>query len=194
MEMNRHSVNGEAYPENPQYERRTVSDLMWYVIQVRAGRESVVAEKCERFVTKGEEVFVPLIEMERRVRGEDELKVKAMFPGYLFFDTTDVEKLFYRLKRVEGLTKIVRTGDEFTPISQEEKAVIEELAGEEHFVKMSQGYKDGDSVTITDGPLKSFSGEIIRIDRRKRTATLEVMLLGEAREIKVGLKVLNRSC
>ncbi len=164
---------------------------MWYVIQTRAGNERKISDRCGDLTSKSEEVFVPLVEYERRIRGENIQVTKAMFPGYVFFDTEDVDGLFYRLKRIKGLTRILRTGDEFTPISQEEKDLIEQLAGDEHVVLMSEGYKEGGRVIITDGPLVNFSGVIKRIDRTKRTATLEVLLLGEPREVKVGLRVMS---
>lgn len=164
---------------------------MWYVIQVRAGCEDQIKTKCMLLTHEKEEVFTPSIIFERIIRGKTEEVTKPMFPGYVFFETEDVDDLFYRLKRVNGLTKILRTGDDFTPLSASEKDVIERLGGDDHLVEISIGYKTGDKVTIAEGPLKDFEGEIVRIDRRKRTATIRVELLGEEREIKVGLKTLN---
>ena len=152
----------------------------------------IVEEGCRRYIEEGEEVFVPLIEMERRVRGNDELVTKAMFPGYLFFDTEDADSLFYRLKKISGLTKILRTDEEFSPISDEEADIIKQLGGDEHKVILSTGFKEGNRVVITEGPLADFTGKVVHIDRRKRTAVIEVTLLGEPRQIKVGLRVLNR--
>lgn len=166
---------------------------MWYVIQVMAGRETMILEKCKNLIHEKEEIFIPKIDMERRVRGIDELVTKPMFPGYIFFDTKEVDDLFYRLKKVNGLTKILRTGNDFTPITDDESEIIQRLGGADHRVIISTGYKEGDRAVITDGPLKDFSGDILRIDRRKRTAVIAVSLLGEVREIKVGLKVLNKA-
>ncbi len=166
---------------------------MWYVIQVMAGREAMIMDNCKNLIREKEDIFIPKIDMERRVRGIDELVTKPMFPGYIFFDTKEVEDLFYRLKRVNGLTKILRTGTEFTPITEDEAEIIQRLGGKEHRVVISTGYKEGDRAVITEGPLKDFSGDILRIDRRKRTAVIAVSLLGEIREIKVGLKVLNKA-
>ena len=164
---------------------------MWYVIQTRAGNEQTITSECEKLTLESEEVFYPLIEYERRVRGENIEVTKAMFPGYIFFDTEDVDGLFFRLKKVFGLTKILKTGDFFTPISEEEEDLIRELSGDDHLVEISEGFKENGRVKITSGPLKNFSGVIKHIDRTKRTATLEVMLLGAIREVKVGLRVLN---
>ncbi len=164
---------------------------MWYVIQVRAGREDYVAESCKKYVHAKEEVFVPSIERERKVRGIGEMVVRPMFPGYIFFDTNDASDLFYRLKKVKEFTRILRTGDEFTPISSQEEMVLRKLGGDRHRVVISNGYKEGHTVVITDGPLKDFEGKIIHIDRSRRTAEIEVSLIGEMRHIRVGLRVLK---
>ncbi len=166
---------------------------MWYIIQVMTGYEEKIMKECELLTDVNEEVFIPSIVFEKKVRGEEEETIKPMFPGYIFFETGDVEDLFYRLKKVVGLTRILRTGDDFTPLPDGEADVIKRLGGDAHLVELSVGYKTGDRVRITEGPLKEFEGEIVRIDRRKRTATIRVGLLGEEREIKVGLKVLNNS-
>ena len=164
---------------------------MWYVVQVRAGREQFVADCCIREAISDEEVFIPKIDYERRTRGNDELITRPMFPGYLFFETKDPEDLFFRLKKVNGMTRILETDGEFTPLSEDEEQLFTKLGGKEHLVTVSTGYKQGNNVVITDGPLKIFDGKILRIDRRKRTAVIEVALMGEVRQIRVGLRVLN---
>lgn len=164
---------------------------MWYVIQTGAGNEQKITLECEKYALKNEEVFYPLIRYEKRVRGKNIEVTKSMFPGYIFFDTEDVDGLFFRLKKVFGFSKILKTGDFFTPISEEEENMINELAGDDHIVEISEGLKEDGKVRIISGPLKNFTGIIRHIDRRKRTATLEVMMLGEVREVKVGLRVMN---
>lgn len=60
-----------------------------------------------------------------------------LFPGYVFFDTKDVQQLYYRLKKVSGLTKILATGNEFTPLHETEIAFLKQFGGKKHIVKMS---------------------------------------------------------
>ena len=166
---------------------------MWYVIQVRAGREDYVTDRCRQMIASGEEVFVPKTIFLRRFHGSDEKLTVPMFPGYVFFDTDNIDIFFYKLKKIYGFTKILRTDGEFTPLSPSEEAMIRALGGDDHLVEMSTGYKKGSKVTITEGPLFGLEGSIVRIDRSKRTAVLNVEFLGEERQIKIGLRVLSEA-
>ena len=59
-------------------------------------------------------------------------------------------------------------------------------------MEISTGYKEGDRVVITEGPLVGLESRIKKVNRTRRTALLEVNLLGEVREITIGLRVLNK--
>lgn len=165
---------------------------MWYVIQVRSGTEERVVDGCKRQLCDGEAVFTPMLEMQRRVHGEEIVEQKPLFVGYVFFDTQDVEGLFFRLKRVSGFTKILQVDKEFIPITVEERDVIERLRDDENVVRMSEGYKEGDRVVITSGPLVGMESRIKKVNRAKRQAVLELSLMGEVREVTLGLRVLNK--
>lgn len=165
---------------------------MWYVIQVISGTEHVIEQQCNKMIREGEEVFIPLIKRIKRVRGVDLEEQKTMFPGYVFFDTNEIEDLFIRLKKISKLTKILKTGDEFTPISEKEEEMIRRLGGSKHLIELSIGFKEGDKVVITDGPLLGLESRIRSINRTRRTAVLEVPLMGETRDVTVALKVLNK--
>ena len=65
---------------------------MWYVVQVRTGDELKIAERLQREVkTDDEEIFVPLYERRKCIRGENKKVTSTLFPGYIFFQTNDVE-------------------------------------------------------------------------------------------------------
>ena len=164
---------------------------MWYVIQVLAGTEHQVEYQCKKMIHEGEEVFIPLIHMEKRVRGVNQQVERTLFPGYVFFDTKEVEDLFFRLKKIGTLTKILKTGDTFTPLREDEEELIMRLGGPDHLVEISTGYKEGDRVVIAEGPLKGLESLIKKINRTKRTAVLQVSLMGEEREVPLGLRVIN---
>ena len=59
-------------------------------------------------------------------------------------------------------------------------------------MKMSEGYIEGDQLVITDGPLTYYEGKIVKINRHKRTAVLEVEFLGRKNQVTVGLEVVGK--
>lgn len=166
---------------------------MWYVIQVYTGKELEIAQQCrDRVVAEGEDVFVPLAERWTKIRGERTLITSRLFPGYVFIETDRIEDFYKRLNRIYAMTKVLRTGEEMTPIHPEEEEYLKQLGGEEHVVKYSEGYIEGDKLVVTSGPLKDFEGKVKKILRHKRLVVLEVPLLGHEVEVTVGLGVVER--
>lgn len=166
---------------------------MWYVIQVYTGKELEIAQQCrDRVADEGEDVFVPLAERWTKIRGERTLITSRLFPGYVFIETDKIEDFHKRLNRIYAMTKVLRTGDEMTPIQKEEEEYLRKLGGDEHVVRYSEGYIEGDKLVVTSGPLKDFEGRIKKILRHKRLVVIEVYLLGQIVEVTLGLGVIER--
>lgn len=102
------------------------------------------------------------------------------------------EALFFELKRVIGLTKLLGTGDTIVPLTDEEVSFLLRLGGEEQTVEMSEGIIENDRVVVLSGPLKGNEGLIRKIDRHKRKAWLEVEMFGRMVEMQVGLEVVGK--
>ncbi len=168
---------------------------MWYTIYVRANHEEEIVEQCRKRVIEGDEkIFTMKGERMFRVGpGQYELRTKPLFQNYLFADITDPESFWIRLRRVKTLTKMLKTGEDLHPIYPEEEEFLKALGGEEHIVKYSIGYKEGDRLIVEDGPMRGLEGKVKKIDRHHRMAILSVNLMGQEIDVKLGLEILSRS-
>lgn len=167
--------------------------VMWYVVQVMSGHEHRIMEQCERLLLKeNEEVFIPMYERKKKVKGEWIICRAILFPGYVFFCTEDVEDLYQRLKGLQTLTKILKTGDAFTPLHETEVDFLMRFGQREHVVEMSVGYIEGDEVIITGGPMMNWSGRVKKIDRHKKIAVLEIEFFGRMTDVTVGLEIVEK--
>lgn len=167
---------------------------MWYVIQVRTGTEEEIQRQCENIIDNSilEKSFIPKYEQERKYQGEWHTELKVLFPGYVFLVSGEKEKLFFELKRIIGLTKLLGTGETIVPLTDEEISFLLRLGGEEQNVKMSEGIIENDRVVVLSGPLKGNEGLIRKIDRHKRKAWLEIEMFGRMVEMQVGLEVVGK--
>lgn len=167
---------------------------MWYVIQVRTGTEEEIQRQCETIIDKSilEKSFVPKYEQERKYQGKWHTELKVLFPGYVFLISGEKEKLFFELKRITGLTKLLGTGETIVPLTDEEVNFLLRLGGEEQTVEMSEGIIENERVVVTSGPLKGNEGLIRKIDRHKRKAWLEIEMFGRTVEMQVGLEVVEK--
>ena len=165
----------------------------WYAVQVRTGREEITAQLCTKLVEKDViiECFIPKCERMKRYLGEWHIEQHAMFPGYIFIITKQIEMLFLELKKIPELTKILGSGTEFIPLKDSEEELLLHIGGEEHLAKMSQGYIVGDKVIITSGPMKDMGGYIKYINRHKRLAVVRVNMFAGDHDVTMSLEIVK---
>ena len=167
---------------------------MWYVIQVQTGREEQIMEEARSYQVQEyfDEIFAPHYERKKKYLGQWHMETALLFPGYLFVISSHPEELYKALKRIPQLTRLLGTGEKWTPMTDEDIEIVELLSGEEHLMKFSEGYIQGDRVTVTRGPLKGLEGNISRIDRHRRLAWLTVELFGRTVELQAGLEIIRK--
>ncbi|MBR1860485.1 MAG: antiterminator LoaP [Lachnospiraceae bacterium] len=167
---------------------------MLYAIQVKAGEEhETLVRFAECITAEGEEAFVPTYDRKKKFRGEEKVITAVLFPGYVFFRTEDVESLFFRLKKLPRLTKILRAENTFLPVSQEEDEQLTLLGGPDHHITVSIGVIEAGQVKILTGPMENFKGPIRHIDRHKRIAIIGMEIGGRMHDVEIGLEITKKS-
>lgn len=168
---------------------------MWYVIQVRTGDEEKIRIQCQKMIPRTvlEDCFLPYYEEKKKLWGQWRLLRKVLFPGYVFLVTEDVRELWWRLKGVIGLTKLLKVDWEMIPLTEEEIRFLLAFSGEEWQVKMSEGVIENSQVMVTSGPLQGWEGLIKKIDRHKRKAWLELEMFGRKQQVQVGLEIVRKT-
>ena len=114
------------------------------------------------------------------------MNTKVLFPGYVFLVSEQVNALKEQLHRVLGLSKLIGTGEEIIPLSEDEVKLLKKLGKKEQIVEMSVGVIEDDCVKILEGPLMGMEGCIRKIDRHKRKAWIEVEMFGRSMEMQIG--------
>ena len=166
---------------------------MWYVVQVRTGDERKLAERLKLEIkAENEDIFVPLFERKKSVKGEWTKVTMPLFPGYIFFETDDVKDFCLRLKKINAFTKILGTESGFSSISPDEEKFLKILIGDNYVAEESVGVIEGDKIVIKYGPLRGLEGNILKVNRHKRIALVKADFMGGPREIKVGLEIIDK--
>ena len=168
---------------------------MWYVIQTMKGKEEKVADEVRRDVAKEDEiVFIFENEMEYKVKGEWIKDTNPFFPGYIFVDMNAerAPEFDIRLRKEKYPLRLLRIDDQVTPIRPEEEEYLTRLGGEEHIIRNSEGFRIDDMVEITSGSFKGWKGEIKKLNRHKRRATITVSMMGRDVEVSIGLEIVKK--
>lgn len=168
---------------------------MWYVMQVYTGTENKIQAWCREEMNAPvlQECFIPLYEEKKRIRGEWIIQKKPLFPGYVFLVTDRLEDLQVQLQQIPGMTRLLGTGDEILPLSDQEVQFLKRFGGDNHVVEMSEGIIENSTVIIQSGPLAGLEAFIKKIDRHKRKAYLELEMFGRVQKVEVGLEIFAKN-
>ncbi len=193
-------------------------DKKIYVLWVTTGAERWAAERLrwmrsrgqipEEVIDSPEDIWMPTRAERRKVRGEETIVDMPLFKSYLFVTTDCPEKLNSILKEFrpreddKGFFGILRsdlhsatvgtdeTAPEYGYLSDLEIATIQKLSthGEEGI--STAIVRDGE-IVIVDGPLKGFEKYIVKVDRHKRKATLEMIMFDLPQRFVIPLDVVD---
>lgn len=131
----------------------------------------------------------PRAERLRRRSGAWLIAESPLFPGYILAETARAEALAaaLRMGRIPG----VRFAGTLSP---DERVLLESIMEPGGLVRLSRGRIEHDRLLVHAGPLSGLEGNVLRIDRHKRTAL--VAPPGERRSSKsvlVGLEVVSKT-
>lgn len=173
---------------------------MMYVMQVHVQKTGYIMEFLKTWLLKEDEmVYAPTYERIVTFHGERKSVTKRFFPGYLFIQSDAVIDFYTRLREVKTagflatMTRILGRDEGFLPLSDREEKAILSLIGRDHHAGMSYGRIRDGKLTITRGPLTGREGDIIRIDRHKKTAVLSMPFLGRDVQVRLGLEITEKS-
>ncbi len=167
---------------------------MWYVMQVQTGTEERIRTQCISIIDEKilERCFIPYYEEKKKYQGTWHTEKKIVFPGYVFMVSERLSDLYEKLRKVIGLTKLLGTGKEIVPLSEEETALLKRMGAGERPLEISMGFIENGMVVVTEGPLVGMEGYIRKIDRHKRKAWLEIDMFGRIVEMEVGLEIIAK--
>lgn len=173
---------------------------MWYVIQTMTGHEEELIKMLDTMLTHAicEKCFFIRREISWRFKGENKIQEQALFPGYVFAETQNPEVLFYQLKKVPKLSKLLSGGEQkFLPVQEDEQKFLESLITLEeddgkkvYVVKRSEIEVDEKGDIIWAGePLSQYLENVVRKRIRKRYVVIEKELFGKKRMVLLSVRL-----
>jgi len=180
----------------------------WHVFFTKTGYEpNVVRDITNIWRIDGIKPFIPLYDVKFRSHGKVTLEKRRLFPGYVFVESKVAPKDFWYATRdfignSRNILKLLTYDNDFdgrhqAAITSEEQQALMKLfrnnnCQNQKCVEMSIGIIEGDRVRVTDGPLMGQESLIKKVKRHRMEAVIEVEIMGAAREITVGLEIVER--
>ena len=152
--------------------------LKWYVIYTKPCAEDMARENLEQ---KNIDVFLPKIRESRYSSKGQEVKIKPLFPNYLFAHMAYPDD-YYAVIWAKGVRRIVGDGTEPIPLDDTVVDFFKKQTEEKGFIQPSSRLKTGDTVRVRNGALEGIIGIIDgSIDGKGRIKVLMDFLKESAR-------------
>ena len=166
----------------------------WFVVHTYSGYEERVKRNLEQRIkfmdSEGEisEVVIPT-ENEIEVRsGQRQTVSKKILPGYVLIEMIMSDQSWKVVRNTPGVTGFVGSGDKPIPLREEEVSkILKQMEAEAPRLKI--GFREGQSVRVTDGPFADFIGIVDSLNSEKGKVKVLLSLFG--RETPVELDFLQ---
>jgi transcription termination/antitermination protein NusG len=164
----------------------------WYIIHTYSGFEKKVAEslksriEAESLTERFGEIMVPTEDVIEIKQGKKVVTPKLFYPGYVLVEMEMNDETWHVVRSTPRVTGFVGSGQTPTPLSMEEVDRIVhkvEVAAENPKPKLE--FDRGESVKITDGPFKDFTGNVEEINADRSTLRVMVTIFGRATPVEL---------
>jgi len=166
----------------------------WFVIHTYSGYEERVKKNLEqriKFMDSADDISQIIIptEVEIEVKNGQRRNVdKKILPGYILIQMRMSDQSWNIVRNTPGVTGFVGSGSKPAPLQEEEvNQILKQMAAEAPKVKV--GFREGQSVRVTNGPFIDFVGVVDDISPEKGKVKVLLSLFG--RETPVELDFLQ---
>ena len=157
----------------------------WYTIKVQSNCEKLVSDKIRfsliRDFNEEVDILIPTQNSSFVKNGKLIKKEKLLYPGYIFVETSSIDKISHLIKNISGASTVLKDA-EGNPITlrQSEVSRITDIKIPEEIENKKQQeksiYNINEEVTLKTGPFEGFKGKIEAIDKDK--VKIQVIIFG----------------
>ncbi|MBQ9485227.1 MAG: transcription termination/antitermination factor NusG [Clostridia bacterium] len=165
-----------------------IQDAKWYVIHTYSGYEAMVKDSLEKLIENNNlqeniyDIQIPTEEtLEEKANGKKKVVERKKFPCYVFLKMIYSNDIWYLVTNTRGVTGFVGPQGRPMPLTDEEVARM----GLERPAEVEIDFVVGDDVQILNGPLESFTGKVVSINRAAQKVMVNVSMFGRSTDVEV---------
>ncbi|MFO8041772.1 MAG: antiterminator LoaP [Alkalispirochaeta sp.] len=168
----------------------------FYVFQILTGEE-------QRFITLAENallrnrlddtrVWWPRRKLTIRRRGRKMRTLAPLFPGYLIVEAPTIDARRLRtLRSCTGFVRFLKSNQDIRPLQGQDLELVRHFLSFGEIVEQSKVTFDVDNrIVVQEGPLKGLEGRIIKVDKRKGRAKVQLDMYDNSFRIDLGFEVM----
>ena len=181
------------------HQKSAILTLMnYYIIQVSTGKEQNFIESLQNQAPELSQAhnFIYLTrELYIKRQGKTLKELQPVFPSYIIMQTTgSIEtKTLQTLKSLPDFYHFLKSNTEITPLAGNDLAVIQHFLGLGPRIGPSLvRFDENERIVVIEGPLKGIEGSIIKVDRRKQRAKIQVDFAGGSHTMDLSFEDIER--
>lgn len=159
------------------------SEKNWFVIHTYSGHEDRVKKNLEqrmKLMDSGDDISQVVVPTEDEVEvrsGQRRTVAKKILPGYVLVQMMMSDNTWNIVRNTPGVTGFVGSWTKPVPLKEDEvDRILKQMTSETPRVKV--GFKEGQSVRVTDGPFTDFVGTVDEISQNKGKVKVLLSLFG----------------
>jgi transcriptional antiterminator RfaH len=153
-------------------------EMGWYLINSKPKQEKRAEEHLEN---QGINCVLPVIEVERIIRGKRQKVTEALFPGYIFVQLQTDGQGWSKIRSTRGVRDFVRFGGVPGRVPETVLEHLQLLDTTDNQIE-TNAPRPGDKVVITEGPFKDLDG-VFKISNGEERSIVLLTILGKVTEM-----------
>lgn len=178
-----------------------MSDLKWYVLRVKTGREEAVKQAIDRLINAkslGEsikEVIVPTERITEIKGGKRAVVEKKLYAGYVMIHMEMSESTWFEIKNIPGVGDFLGQSDPIPLQEHEAQKMVAMNTQSTDQIKpqVKLNFNIGDTVRVKEGPFINFEAQIKEVDEQKGIVTVVVTVFGRLTPLELEYWQLEKS-
>jgi transcriptional antiterminator NusG len=162
----------------------------WFVVHTYSGYEERVKKNLEQRIkfmdSEGEitEIVIPTEDEIEVKSGQKQTVSKKILPGYVLIQMGMSDQSWKIVRNTPGVTGFVGGGDKPVPLTEEEiTRILKQMEAEAPKLKI--GFREGESIRVTDGPFLDFIGVVESINSEKGKVKVLLSLFGRSTPVEL---------
>ena len=174
------------WPSGPEVPQPDEEEAVYSCVFVESGYEALAAQVID-YCGFGQTLTLQRILPYRRKDGAWFDRKRALLPGYIFIRG---EAVNYRLRRINHVIRLLQYADGKCALRGRDRVFAERAFRTGGVIPKLQAHWEGDFVRVTDPLLDQLNGEVLRVDKRKRIAEIDLDLVGTQNRVWLGLDII----
>src|SRR3979409_1361675 len=192
--MQEETSNTAAGPAEctPATEAPINAPMRWYILHAYSGFERKVRESLESRVqafglqNKIGRVLIPTESVTEVRNGKKYTSERMLYPGYVLVEMDMNDDVWHVVKATPRVTGFVGTGQQPTPLSDEEVGhIVYKVADSREKPKLKVKFEKNETVRISEGPFATFTGVVDEVNEDRETLKVMVTIFGPSTPVEL---------